>query len=117
MPLLDHFRPPLSVQRHWQGFHTAWAGELARQLNRDLPPRYFAEPHVQPGGQLQVDVAAFEELAPAPAAGGAGATAVWAPPRAPVVIPLDLGALDTFSVQILNDEEGPKLVAAIELVS
>jgi hypothetical protein len=117
MPLLDHFHPPLSVRRHWQGFHTSWAGELARHLNHELPPRYFAGPHVQPGGQLQVDVAAFEERRPAPGAGGTTATAVWAPPLAPIIVPLDLGALDAYSVQILNDEEGPNLVAAIELLS
>ena len=22
MPLLDHFRPPLSERRHWEGFHS-----------------------------------------------------------------------------------------------
>ena len=26
MPLLDHFHPPLSTQRHWESFHTTWAG-------------------------------------------------------------------------------------------
>jgi hypothetical protein len=26
MPLLDHFRPPLSGSRHWESFHAAWAG-------------------------------------------------------------------------------------------
>ena len=25
MPLLDHFHPPLSDERHWESFHAAWA--------------------------------------------------------------------------------------------
>jgi len=37
MPLLDHFRPPLSRERHWEAFHAAWAGSIADALNRVLP--------------------------------------------------------------------------------
>lgn len=29
MPLLDHFHPPLSDERHWESFHAAW--------NKDRP--------------------------------------------------------------------------------
>ena len=29
MPLLDHFRPPLSERRPWESLHAAWAGALA----------------------------------------------------------------------------------------
>jgi len=28
MPLREHFRPPLSVRRHWHGFHSAWCQPL-----------------------------------------------------------------------------------------
>jgi hypothetical protein len=57
MPLLDHFHPPLATNRPWQGFHNAWATTLAGQLNHDLlPPRCFAVPNVQFGGNGQVDV-------------------------------------------------------------
>jgi hypothetical protein len=24
MPLLDHFHPPLSTERHWESFYAAW---------------------------------------------------------------------------------------------
>jgi hypothetical protein len=34
MPLLDHFRPPLSGRRHWHSFHNSWATYLAADLNR-----------------------------------------------------------------------------------
>jgi hypothetical protein len=54
MPLQDHFRPPLSVKRHWQAFHTAWATYLSAGLNRHLPKGYFAEPSVQFG--IETDV-------------------------------------------------------------
>lgn len=116
MPLLDHFHPPLSVRRHWQGFHSAWAAEITRQLNAGLlPPRYFAEPNVEPGGPVEIDVGTFEEP---PASGGAStAVATWAPPRPALTIPVDFDGLDLFEVRVMSDEEGPELVAAIELVS
>jgi hypothetical protein len=30
MPLLDHFYPPLSERRRWQGFHSRWQGSRFR---------------------------------------------------------------------------------------
>ena len=48
MPLLDHFHPPLSLERHWESFHAAWAGSLADALNRRLPGGYFAEEQAHP---------------------------------------------------------------------
>jgi len=49
MPLLDHFHPPLSTQRHWESFHTTWAGSIADALNQQwLPEGYFAEEQLQP---------------------------------------------------------------------
>jgi hypothetical protein len=55
MPLRDHFRPPLSIHRHWHAFHHAWATCLCFDLNRQLPEGYFAEPNVQFG--LKIDMA------------------------------------------------------------
>ncbi len=60
MPLLDHFHPPLSSQRHWEGFHSAWANEIVRELNGGLLPQpYFAEPHISFGQQIEIDVASL----------------------------------------------------------
>src|SRR5437763_4852796 len=59
MTLQDHFRPPLGARRHWSAFHNAWATYIASDLNRRLPERYFAEPNVQFG--IEIDVATFEE--------------------------------------------------------
>src|SRR4051812_49259799 len=52
MPLRDHFHPPWSVQRPWEGFHGAWATAIAFHLNNGvLPGDYFAMPLVQVGGR------------------------------------------------------------------
>ena len=32
MPLLDHFHPPLSVDRHWESLHAAWAGSVCTSI-------------------------------------------------------------------------------------
>jgi hypothetical protein len=118
MPLLDHFHPPLSKQRHWDSFHGAWAEAIARNLNEDLlPPHFYAEARIKIGTRLEIDVAAHEEAngrAPGTSNGG---VAVWAPPAPVASANLDFAGLDVFEINILNDEEGPKIVAAIELVS
>src|SRR5579872_3311596 len=62
MPLLDHFHPPLSERRGWQGFHSMWTTEIAATLNQGvLPPDYFADPQIKYGGHVEVDVAMLHE--------------------------------------------------------
>lgn len=118
MPLLDHFHPPLSQRRQWESFHTAWAEALALQLNRDLlPPRFFAEVHVKVGSRVEIDVGTYTENGSPLASDAAGGVAVWAPPHPVLDTPLPFTPPDVFEVQVLNDEEGPRVVAAIELVS
>ena len=122
-PLQDHFRPPLSVRRHWQAFHNAWATYIASDLNRRLPPGYFAEPNVQFG--IEIDVAAFDET---PVSGDPLATdggerglppseaTSWAPSAPVLTIPFPL-VTDTVEVLLYESEAGPTLAGAIELVS
>jgi Protein of unknown function (DUF4058) len=99
VPLLDHFRPPLSQRRHWDSFHGAWAEAIALALNQSLlPERFIAEARVKLGGQVETDVGT-------------------APPKPVATVPLDFQDPDLFEVQVLSEEEGPRLVAAIELVS
>lgn len=43
MPLLDHFRPPISRQHSWESFHSNWATRLADLLNEEFPPEFLAE--------------------------------------------------------------------------
>lgn len=118
MPLLDHFHPPLSQRRHWESFHAAWAEAMARLLNADrLPPRYFAEAYVKLSVQVETDVGTFRENGATSSAPDEGGVAVWAPaqPTASVILPVV--AMESFEVRVVNDEEGPRVVAAIELVS
>lgn len=117
MPLNDHFHPPWSVRRPWEGFHSAWATAIAFHLNSGiLPADYFAMPLLQVSGRVEVDIATFQESARVD--GGRGAsTAVWAPPQPKVSIPLETLELDSFEVQVLRNFGGPQLRAAIELVS
>jgi hypothetical protein len=117
MPLLDHFRPPLSQRRHWDSFHGAWAEAMASNLNQVLLPEHFvAEARVKLGNQVEIDVATFAENG-VPASVESGGVAIWAPPTPIATMPLDFQDPDIFEVQVLNEEEGPRLVAAIELVS
>lgn len=126
MPLLDHFRPPLSQRRHWDSFHGAWAEAMAANLNESLlPDRFVAEARVKLGGQVEIDVAAFAEREEGAvqdsgrsnaAVADTGGVAVWSPPK-PFAAPLDFDYPDVFEVQVINEEQGPRLVAAIELVS
>src|SRR5215207_9779563 len=84
MPLLDHFHPPLSETRKWEGFHSHWASSLAAQLNAGLlPPRHFAEPQVS-HGRIEVDVAterlSTNGAASGPATASSGGVATLAAP-------------------------------------
>ena len=115
MPILDHFNPPLSLERVWNIFHHAWAATIARTLNRRLlPENYFAAPNVQFGPRVEIDVGTFENAASTEQAPGATATTL-AIPSATAVIPAVFP--DTVEVLIIHQEGGPQVVAAIELVS
>lgn len=121
MPLLDHFHPPLSSERRWESFHSSWATRLADALTeRWLPPNYIAEENAHLGPSVEIDVGAFEQESRTTAAEANGGVAtagpkVWAPSAADggfaAVFP------DTFEIRVLCTDTGPKLVAAIELVS
>src|SRR5438132_1190160 len=101
MPLLDHFRPPLSQRRHWDSFHGAWAEAIALNLNQSLlPERFVAEARVKQGGQVQIDVGTFAEQANGPMP-GPGGVAVWAPPKPTVTAPLDSQDPDGFEVEVI----------------
>jgi hypothetical protein len=109
MVLYDHFRPPLSLRRHWHAFHSAWCTYLASHLNEQLPEGYFAEPNVQFG--IEIDVAAWEEVT-APAA----FSAAWTAPAPTQTVAISL-ITDLAEVLIYGREGGPTLAGAIELIS
>jgi hypothetical protein len=108
MPLLDHFHPPLSERRQWHSFHSVWASMLALDLNRQLPPGYFADPNVE--FNIEIDVAAFEDEKPD------SAVSSWQPPAPTLTAPMAL-ITDVVEIAVYNSEAGPVLVGAIELVS
>lgn len=56
MPLLDHFRPPISSKGSWEGLHGMWPATLVMQLSKLLPARYTAEPRVHLGQYFEIDV-------------------------------------------------------------
>jgi hypothetical protein len=119
MPLLDHFHPPVSERRNWEGFHGLWAAALVEKLNRDiLADEFFADMQVHIGSQVEVDIATFEEPR-GPRQRGAVATATlvpaWTPPATNLVLPTVFP--DDIEVQIFATATGATLVGAIELVS
>jgi hypothetical protein len=118
MPLLDHFHPPLSLERPWEGIHGTWVSTIATQLNQDqLPAEYFAMPLVTCGGGVQVDVGTFQTGERPENANGGIATQIWAPPRPPLSAVVDFVSLDVYEVRVIQQMGGPKLRSAIELVS
>jgi hypothetical protein len=117
MPLLDHFHPPLSVERPWEGIHSTWAATMATQLNQEqLPAEYFAMPLVTVGG-VQVDVGTFQDGEPQEGDPGGVATQLWAPPQPALSAVVDFVSLDVYEVRVMQQIGGPQLRAAIELVS
>jgi hypothetical protein len=123
MPLRDHFRPPLSDRRSWEGFHGGWPMMIVDVLGRSLPPRYIAEPQVHLGASIEVDVATYEDndAAPAVAIEGPGdggpAAATWAPPRPTLSIASGIADPAEYAVRVYDERRGRRLVAAVELVS
>jgi len=47
MPLLDHFRPPISEHHRWESFHSNWATRIADALVEDLPHGFAADEQTQ----------------------------------------------------------------------
>src|SRR6202140_1301385 len=103
MPLLDHFHPPVSERRSWEGFHGLWAAALVEKLNRDvLADESFADMQVHVGSQVEVDIAPLTDAA-------------GVPPATNLVVPTVFP--DDIEVQVFATVTGATLVGAIELVS
>src|SRR3989440_8648219 len=92
MPLLDHFHPPVSERRSWEGFHGLWAAALVEKLNRDiLANEFFADMQVHIGSQVEVDIATLEEAREPRNPSARGTTALapaWTPPTTDLVLPI-----------------------------
>jgi hypothetical protein len=118
MPLLDHFRSPLSDGWPWDGIHANWATKMADNLNAGyLPPDYHAISLIKRGQEVEIDVATFHDQAPSPACASDVGTAVWAPPQPSATAPIAFQEEDLFEVQVIRQFGGARLRAAVELVS
>ncbi len=126
MPLRDHFHPPLSERRSWEGFHGQWPAMVVIDLAQRLPRHYIAEPQVHLGSSVGIDVAAYEYEAgggepssPGGARenGGGVTTALWAVPSPALSVVTDLPAQDAYEVRVYDTRSGRRLVAAVEIVS
>lgn len=121
MPLRDHFRPPYSDQRSWEGFHAQWPAMIVVGLSASLPDRYIAEPRVHLGSVMEVDVGARQFDTPrdwsGSTEGGQAATAVWVPPRPTLAVETELLDPDEYAIRVYDALDGRRLVAAIEIVS
>src|SRR6185437_2301219 len=117
MSLLDHFHPPVSERRSWEGFYGLWAAALVEKLNQDiLADEYFADMQVHIGSQVEVDIATLAESPDTAQRGPAIATMpAWAPPATNLIVPIVFP--DDIEVQVFSTVTGATLVAAIELVS
>ena len=118
MPLLDHFRPPLSRTYSWRGFHGAWAAAMARMLNAGvLPPGYYVVPFLARAGPVEVDVAALRESRSADDPNGPLFSSVWAAPAPGLSVGVEWPTVDDVRVEVFLDDGDPTLAAAVELVS
>ncbi len=90
MPLRDHFRPPVADTSSWEELHGGWPMVIVQHLRTTLPPGFTAGPKVHAGGQVEIDVATYEQAAPGD---------------------------DEYEVRVYDARRGRHLVAAIEIVS
>lgn len=113
MPLLDHFRPPVSQLVKWESLHSTWATLIAGAINERLSPPWRAEPGANFG--IEVDVAGIERQLPDVPAGFEPPTHYR--PEAPAAT-LELPVLtDEVVIRVFAGPGGWELVGAVELVS
>jgi hypothetical protein len=121
MPLRDHFRLPVSKQSSWEGFHGMWPASIVRQLRKQLPAGYVAEPRVHLGTLMEIDVGTLQSSdvphPGVPSGNGSAATAAWTATAPAVAVETDPPDEYEYEVRVFDVQRERKLVAAIELVS
>jgi Protein of unknown function (DUF4058) len=119
MPLRDHFRPPVSEQSSWEGFHGYWPAAIVQALADQLPPGYVAEPRVHLGAFYEIDVCTFERADPLTPAGRTPASTggVAVAPAPTFSIEAEMPEQYEYEVLVYDTQHGRRLVAAMEIVS
>jgi Protein of unknown function (DUF4058) len=120
MPLRDHFRPPVSKQCSWEGFHGFWPAAIVQVLADQLPKGYVAEPRVHVGSYYEIGVSAYEKTSPVTSATderGGVAVAPYAPPAPNFAVDAEIPEQYEYEVLIYDVERDRRLVAAVEIVS
>lgn len=117
MPLRDHFHPPLSLRKNWEGFHGLWPGLMTVQLNQQLPIRFEAEPNIHVGSEIEVDVATLElsdQLDTNLTSDGELAFTLASPT---IAVETELLTDSEYEVRVVDTRRNRRLVAVIEIVS
>lgn len=98
-----------------------WPASIVRQLRKQLPAGFVAEPRVHLGAVMEIDVRALasHEVPSTGAANGNGGTAMstWTATAPVVAVETDPPDEYEYEVRIFDVERERTLVAAIELVS
>lgn len=117
MPLLDHFRPPLSDDHCWRSFHFTWSVYLAEWLNRNLPGCFRADASGVGDDTFHIDI---PTRSPPDSIRRGAPTAIrpWFGPPPALSTALAIPGQTEAEVLVLATDEGDRrVVAAIELLS
>ena len=111
MPIIDHFSPKVRAISHFHSFHNAWATHIAVDLNALLPNNFVAEPNVQIGSRIEIDVQADELLT----GNQNPLVSQYKFPAAMVSVPASFP--DETEIYIVNLSDARRTVGVIEIVS
>lgn len=117
MPLRDHFHPPLSKRKNWEGFHGQWPAMIVQTLNQILPSRFEAEPSVHIGSEIEVDVATVDNRIGDNAEFPSNGDVQFDLALPSLAVETELLTESEYEVRIHDTERNRRLVAAIEIVS
>lgn len=124
MPLRDHFRPPLSNRRNWEGVYGCWPASMVQLLNLVLPPEYEAEPRVHLGSRFEFGVATATGTQEGPLVvhttlpgQGNPSPGTWSPGSPTVLLEGEMPADSEYEVLVYDVSLERRLVAAIEIAS
>ena len=97
MPLRDHFRPPVSKQSSWEGFHGYWPATMVHTTLRiNCPKDMPLNRRVHLGTFYEIDVCTFENQREKPSSdatvgsNGGVAIATYAPPEPTLAVDAEI---------------------------